>query len=75
MKVATLTVNDEDFYFASLDGEHYIGTSRRAKAGEEEEIARLMDGDGRFKPMLICESFLHQQARRHDHEALEILEV
>lgn len=73
MKVATLTLSGEDFYFASLDGEAYIGTSRPAHKGEEELVADLINGDGRFKPMLIHERLLRMQAREKG-EALEVLE-
>lgn len=70
MKVATVTMDGEEFYFASLDGEHYIGTSREPQAGEDGLIAGLIEGDGRFRPMLMHERYL-----RHTAEAVVIREV
>lgn len=51
------------FFFASLDGEHYIGVSRRPEAGEEEAISAMLEGDGNFKPMTIAPGYLKRTAR------------
>lgn len=37
--------------FASLDGESYLPISRKPKAGDEDAIAQLFEGDGNLKPM------------------------
>jgi hypothetical protein len=74
MKVAVLTMDGEDHYFASLDGEHYIGTSRPAHAGDEELVADLMNGDDGFKPLLLHEHWLRHSAQAHG-EVLELVEL
>lgn len=50
----------EVFFFASLDGEDWLPVTRRAEPGSEDQLQRLFDGDGNFKPLVWTKRYLVQ---------------
>jgi hypothetical protein len=55
-----------EFYWASLDGEHFLPVSRLPLPGEEAEVQRLFDGDGNFKPMTWAPRAVRWTAEEND---------
>jgi hypothetical protein len=65
---ATLKRWDEEFLFASADGELWLPVNRPLVEGEEDEFLSLMDGQNGLRPMRWTRSFLAGCGARDDAE-------
>ena len=55
---ARIDDTDGTYWFASLDGDSWIGVSIDPRDQTERAVQRCFDGDGKFKPMRCSRSFL-----------------
>ena len=57
---AKIVDQGDTFWFASLDGDEWIGVSVDPRDSTEAAVQRAFDGNGRFRPMRATRGFLQR---------------
>jgi len=57
---ARITDRGDVFWFASLDGESWVGVNQDPRPTTEAEIRRILNGNGKWRPMTATRGFLQR---------------